>query len=44
MRSERTFAIYSFDKGERFEPDFVLFMRAKNNPQPLTYQIFIEPK
>jgi type III restriction enzyme len=40
IRNERHFAIYSFDEGRRFEPDFVLFLEDKN----LHYQIFIEPK
>ena len=44
LRNERHFAIYSFDNGERFEPDFVLFMREKDTQKPLTYQVFIEPK
>lgn len=44
LRSERHFAIYNFDDGERFEPDFVLFMKEKNSQKPVTYQIFIEPK
>lgn len=44
LRSERHFAIYNFDDGERFEPDFVLFMKEKNSKKPLTYQVFIEPK
>lgn len=44
LRSERHFAIYSFDDWERFEPDFVLFMKEKSNGKPLTYQVFIEAK
>jgi len=44
LRSERQFAIYSFDDWNRFEPDFVLFMKDKESKKPLTYQIFIEPK
>lgn len=44
LRSERHFAIYSFEDGERFEPDFVLFMKEKNTQKPLTFQVFIEPK
>lgn len=44
IRSERAFPIYSFDKWERFEPDFVLFMKDRSNKQPITYQVFIEPK
>ena len=41
--NERHFEIYSFDDGQAFEPDFVLFLREKNGNM-LTYQIFIEPK
>ena len=44
LRSERHFAIYSFDDWNRFEPDFVLFMKEKETKKPLTYQVFIEPK
>ena len=44
LRSERHFAIYSFDDWNRFEPDFVLFMKEKETNKPLTYQVFIEPK
>ena len=44
LRSERHFAIYNFEDGERFEPDFVLFLQEKNSDEKITYQIFIEPK
>nr|WP_314080780.1 DEAD/DEAH box helicase family protein [uncultured Leptotrichia sp.] len=46
IRNERIpeFAIYSFEAGERFEPDFLLFVRKKNNGVNLTYQGYIEPK
>jgi len=43
IRNERHFRIYSFDEGQAFEPDFVLFLR-ENSGEILTYQIFIEPK
>ena len=43
IRNERHFKIYSFDEGQAFEPDFVLFLRDKNG-EVLTYQIFVEPK
>ena len=42
VRNERHFAIYSFDEGRRFEPDFVLFMQNSNDN--IHYQVFIEPK
>ena len=43
VRNERHFKIYSFEDGEAFEPDFVLFLREKDGNM-LTYQIFAEPK
>ena len=43
VRNERHFKIYSFDDGQAFEPDFVLFLREKNG-NTLIRQIFIEPK
>ena len=46
IRNERVpeLAIYSFDAGERFEPDFLLFVRKKKAEGSLTYQSYIEPK
>ena len=44
IRNERTIAIYSFLDWDRFEPDFLLFMKEKVSKNPITYQIFIEPK
>lgn len=44
IRNEGIFGIYSFDMsrdGERFEPDFVLFLKDKNE---CYHQIFCEPK
>ena len=43
VRNERHFKIYSFDDGQAFEPDFVLFLREKSGNM-LTCQVFIEPK
>lgn len=41
LRNERELAIY--DKlGRRFEPDFLLFCKQKE--ESITYQVFIEPK
>ena len=40
IRNERHFALYDFDTGRRFEPDFVLL--SKDNKW--NYQFFIEPK
>ncbi|WP_041102795.1 DEAD/DEAH box helicase family protein [Mycoplasmopsis californica] len=46
VRNERIpeLAIYSFESGERFEPDFLLFLRKKSRYDDTTYQGFIEPK
>ena len=43
-RNERTLPIYSFDNGDRFEPDYLLIMIDKNMSNPKQYQIFVEPK
>lgn len=46
IRNERIpdLAIYSFEKGERFEPDFLLFIKKKNFDGDLIYQGYAEPK
>lgn len=46
VRNERIpeLAIYSFEAGERFEPDFLLFLKKKRNEGSLTYQGYVEPK
>lgn len=44
IRNERQLAIYSFEDGSRFEPDFVLFLRKKGEPKGKQYQLFVEPK
>lgn len=44
VRNERHFAIYEFEQGRRFEPDFALFLKKKNEDEIKHYQIFIEPK
>ena len=41
LRNEEIYKIYDFEKGRGFQPDFILFMKGKEN---LYYQIFIEPK
>ena len=43
LRNEGHLAIYNFNDGQAFQPDFVLFMREKSG-KLLTYQLFIEPK
>ncbi len=42
IRNERQFKIYD-KKGTGFEPDFVLFLKQKENPG-IVFQMFIEPK
>jgi len=44
VRNERQLALYSFIGGERFEPDYLLFLRRKNTSGYDQYQIFVEPK
>ncbi len=46
VRNERisNFAIYSFEHGERFEPDFLLFVRGKSVDAVINTQVYIEPK
>lgn len=43
MRNEFDFAIYDFEKGERFAPDFVLFISDFEN-KTLYYQCLFEVK
>ncbi|NLG14641.1 MAG: DEAD/DEAH box helicase family protein [Lentisphaerae bacterium] len=44
VRNERELAIYSFEGGERFEPDYLLFLRKKNATGFEQLQLFVEPK
>lgn len=44
VRNERFLPIYSFDSGERFEPDYLLILLDENSSKPKQYQIFVEPK
>ncbi len=44
VRNEREFHIYSFEDGERFEPDYVLFLQKEKVDGYEQLQIFIEPK
>ena len=44
VRNERVFHLYSFADGERFEPDYVLFLQRKNTDGYEQIQIFVEPK
>lgn len=44
VRNERQLHIYSFDSGERFEPDYVLFLHTPTGMGYEQLQVFIEPK
>lgn len=44
VRNERQLVLYSFDGGERFEPDYLMFLLKKNALGYEQYQIFVEPK
>lgn len=46
IRNERIpeLAIYSFSDGERFEPDFLLFVEKDKPSTSSNYQVYIEPK
>lgn len=44
VRNEREFHLYSFDDGERFEPDYVIFLRRNKTNGFEQLQIFVEPK
>lgn len=46
VRNERIpeLAIYEFDTGERFEPDFLLFLQKRGTDGYIQEQIYIEPK
>ena len=44
VRNERQLHIYSFDGGERFEPDYLLFLHKQNEVSYEQLQVFIEPK
>lgn len=44
IRNERKLHIYSFNGGERFEPDYLLFLHSPTFDGYEQLQIFIEPK
>ena len=44
LRNERQLHIYSFDGGERFEPDYLLFLHSAKAEGYEQLQVFIEPK
>jgi type III restriction enzyme len=43
IRNEKHFCICNFSNGDKFYPDFVMFLHKKNG-ETLTYEIFVEPK
>jgi type III restriction enzyme len=43
IRNKRALPIFDFKQGRRFEPDFILLLKDKND-NGLNYQFFIEPK
>jgi len=44
VRNEQFWAIYNFEDGQAFYPDFVLFLRRNADKKIESRQIFIEPK
>lgn len=44
VRNEREFHLYSFEDGERFEPDYVIFLQRSETDGFEQLQIFVEPK
>ena len=45
LRNEEVYKIYDFKRGRGFMPDFILFLKGKENSnEGIYYQIFIEPK
>ncbi|MDO4570715.1 MAG: DEAD/DEAH box helicase family protein [Planctomycetia bacterium] len=44
VRNERQLVLYSFDSGERFEPDYLLILLRQKSSGYEQYQIFVEPK
>jgi len=44
IRNERTLPIFDFAEGRRFEPDFLLFLKNRENKKLVAHQVFIEPK
>lgn len=44
VRNERQLHIYSFKDGERFEPDYLLFLHKNKSDGYEQLQVFIEPK
>ncbi len=43
LRNEKHFALYNFDDGHAFEPDFLLLL-LNGNKMAVSLQLFLEPK
>jgi len=44
LRNEKFFQVFDFDEGRAFEPDFIMFLKKRDDNVISVYQIFIEPK
>ena len=44
IRNQKIMALFDFDSGRRFEPDYLLFLGNEKTDRWLYYQLFIEPK
>lgn len=44
VRNERQLVLYSFNGGERFEPDYLLFLLKNHSDGFEQFQLFVEPK
>ena len=44
LRNEKAVKLFDFDTGRTFEPDFVLFLRKKDQEARTILQLFVEPK
>jgi type III restriction enzyme len=44
LRNEKYSDLFNFSDGRKIEPDFVLFLKKKQQKKILIYQLFIEPK
>lgn len=44
IRNERLLKLFTFENGQRFEPDYILILDSKKQDKSIQYHIFIEPK
>jgi len=44
IRNERQLVLYSFESGERFEPDYLMILQRNKSTGYEQFQIFVEPK